>query len=131
MCTITKELETITSETGYKLAIKKNGKYYSPSTGLEYTIGMELPHMTTIIRENTDGCWKNPLDKRSDVYEDRMQGNTAIFESIEDIMNLHLNTSSFLNYAILEMTLDNVLYDGILDGKKLSLVITYLISMRL
>ena len=39
MCEFIKEIKNKTQFTGYKVAVKRNEKYYSPITGIEYKPG--------------------------------------------------------------------------------------------
>lgn len=76
---------------------------------------MEFPEMIDVIEGNTDGCWtKSILIKDSLFYESRMKGNTGILKSINELINLNLPINQNISYVILEMTLDNILYEGTL-----------------
>ena len=49
MCKIKCRFARTTEFTGYKVVIKRNGKYYSPATGIEYK-----PGPVPIFDENTE-----------------------------------------------------------------------------
>ena len=119
MCTITKELETPIKASGYKFVIKKDNRYFSPCTGLEYTVGMTLPKMTEFIKENADNGWDSDiLRKGSAFYEERMQGNTGIIRTLDGLLSANFYLDSTFLYAVIKITLDNTLYKGEFLGVK-------------
>lgn len=114
MCKITKELEKPKTVNGYKLVIKYKGEFYSPSTGLKYSVGMTIPKMKK-LRKRIDGEWSNPLNPYW--YEERMQGKTGIFLKLKDMFDIGgICISENHHYSIVKMKLGNVLYEGNMDG---------------
>lgn len=113
MCTITKELKKPKTGTGYKLVIKHKNGFYSPSTGIKYTVGMDIPHLSH-REEMIDGKWASPFDYR--YYEKRMQGNTGIFVKQKDLFGAGMSFSSNYHYSVIRIKLGRVLYHGRLDG---------------
>jgi len=106
MCDIDNKTSKKTA-VGYKAVIKIKGKYFSPSTGLEYKIGMKLPNMK-VRKRNFDGDWANPLDDWY-FYKPLMQGKTGVFRTITDCKNSFTHNQP---YHILKMTLGGEIYNG-------------------
>ncbi len=108
MCEINKKTRKKTA-IGYKAVLKIKGRYYSPSTGLEYKIGMKLPNMK-VRKRKFDDDWANPLDVDDWFYNELMQGKTGVFETIEGCKHSVRNNQP---YHILKMTLGGVIYNGV------------------
>lgn len=109
MCTILRKTDK-TEVTGYKAVIKIDGKFYSPFTGMEYTVGMTIPKM--IKRgEIRYSEYENVLDEYSNHYNKEMQGKTGVFKSIRQCRE-YADSSGF---TMLEMKLGGVIYDGRFD----------------
>jgi len=119
MCTITGTCN-LKEFTGYKVALKINGKYYSPVTGMEYTLGKIKPPET--IRKNyTVEGFANVLQNTNPAHERRMVGNTAVFINKKNAKNFRKNLRFWYNDArsvILKMTLQNIMFDGIYEFDK-------------
>jgi len=111
MCKIGKKIN-ISKAVGYKAVIKMDGKYYSPSTGLEYVIGMTLPSLKRRL-PTADKEWSNPLDEDYCFYEPLMQGKTGIFKTLEDCIQTFRDNKP---YHILQMTLGGDMYEGRFNG---------------
>lgn len=118
MCTITKKLKKEKIATGYKLVLKFGRSYYSPATGLKYTVGMEIPIMKKVKTSKVDGNWPNPLHKYSVSYEERMQGYTGVFANLRDLKDSYLKLSPDFNYTIIKIKLGGIKYEGELKNKK-------------
>lgn len=114
MCDITKELKKPKTKVGYKLVIKHMDKFYSPSTLLKYSVGMKIPKMKQLGRlcYPLSNLWRNPLGKNSGWYEERMQGNTAVFSNLKQLLNGDMGLDIHPNYSILKIKLGNIKYDG-------------------
>lgn len=67
---------------GYKVAILIDGKYHSPSTGIEYKVGeIEIPNWDDL---RFDGIFlRAPAPFRTSLYDERHKGCTQIFKSYE------------------------------------------------
>jgi len=118
MCDIKEEIEETTA-TGYKFVIKKRGRFYSPSTGIEYKLG-KMPNIRK-SRPMADGCWVDPFDKIAaiGVFEPRMKGNTAIFEEEYLCRDIGFRCgNSRYPYVIIKITLSKVKYIGSFAGGK-------------
>jgi len=119
MCTITGTCN-LKEFTGYKVALKINGKYYSPVTGMEYTLGKIKPPKR--IRKNfiVEGWFVNVLQKKEHAHKKEMVGNTAVFINKKDAKNFRKDLKFWglgfpgddINLVILKMTLQNIVFDG-------------------
>ena len=102
------------SFTGYKVAYKKRGKYYSPSTGLLYVPG-KVPEIKKVekIAEKLN-LFKNVFEGEGGHFYNRlMEGRTSVFESSEDAeLLLNAITSTYNKFCILEMKLSGDVYSG-------------------
>jgi len=114
MCTITGTCN-LKEFTGYKVALKINGKYYSPVTGMEYTLGKIKPPKTIYKNYTVEG-FADVLENTDPAHERRMIGNIAVFVYEKDaehfrkhLMFWHLTTKPVI---ILKMTLQNVIFKG-------------------
>jgi hypothetical protein len=101
---------------GYKVVVKKNGKYYSPSTGLKYEVGMKLPSMTK-RHTNAHTKWKDPLAKDGRWYNELMQGKTGVFRTIASARWV---TKHYPELTIIKMTVGGEMYKGSLGSHLLS-----------
>jgi hypothetical protein len=110
MCEI-KEKTRLKTFTGYKVVIKKDGKYYSPSTGLEYKVGMKLPHLQERNEIFDTWAWGNPLSKDGVWYKPEMQGKTAVFKNLRPCVTSIACNRAF-NHVILKMTIGGEIYNG-------------------
>jgi hypothetical protein len=82
MCTIISKSKR-KSFTGYKVALKINGKYYSPATGVEYVVG-DVPIPERIIEEYRDDCFVNVINPSSYCHRPGYMGHTAVFIRVVD-----------------------------------------------
>ena len=80
MCEFKKEITDKTQFTGYKIAIKRNGKYYSPITGIEYKPGKVTP-AKKLKKVGFNFC--NVTDPRNKHHIPSYEGMTAIFKDPE------------------------------------------------
>lgn len=113
MCKLVDEL-SIERVNGYKVAVLENGKYYSPTTGIEYREGynVEIPTVqknyveqdivSTLLQK---GCWG---------YDDSMVGRTCVFINKDDALNLLRSFENYdnLNLVILKMNISKELMLG-------------------
>lgn len=78
MCKVHSRYIEAPTFTGYKIALKhkQTGKYYSPSTGIEYYERQQMPCLHKKVR-NICQSWQNPF--RKDFYDPLMQGKTGVF----------------------------------------------------
>lgn len=116
MCDITKELTKPITRTGYKIVINIKGKFYSPSTGLKYEVGMKIPKMKTVRDKYIDNRWGNPLNVSN--YENRMQGNTGIFANLKDLLNTRIVTHITTKYSIIKVKLGDIKYEAEYSNNK-------------
>lgn len=107
---------------GYKIVLELNGKFFSPTTGIEYKVGpVEIPEKQT---NHLKGCIvSNLLDERSFGYSSTMIGRTCVFLNIDDAKsNLEYWQKYCKNLVILNMTISQDLlignYGGIVVGGK-------------
>lgn len=82
MCSFDKEIKKKTQFTGYKVAVKRNGKYYSPITGIEYKPG--LVKNPGILKDVDVGFeFVNVTNPYNPFYNEDYIGMTAVFSSKE------------------------------------------------
>lgn len=118
MCKVLNKFEGKETFTGYKLVLKIDGEYYSPSTGLKYEVGMKIPKMKK-RGENIDGTWANPLSDGI-FYEPLMQGKTSVLDYKIDAIRLLNDVDEYSeykhdDYVILKMTIGGDMYKGRLN----------------
>ena len=97
--------------TGYKVVIKKGNHYYSPATGIEYTLGsVKVPKKKG---KNITSYFINVLDRKMSCYNPLMTGRTAVFKNY--------NAAYFLLQQIPNLQ-DAVTKYNFYDKKKLEIV---------
>ena len=111
MCTIIGKSKVKTA-TGYKVAIKTNGKYYSPYTLIEYKIGkVEKPDLKGRFKKEIPG----------NIFVEKMNGNTAIIKRKKDVLSYFKKSGDVkyfqrkygdINFALLKIKLTKILYEG-------------------
>jgi len=77
MCNFKEEITDKTQFTGYKVAIKRGGKYYSPITGIEYKPGLVKPALNL---RKVGFNFQNVTAKDNHCHISRYYGMTAIFK---------------------------------------------------
>lgn len=84
MCQIVCEYNENKSYRGYKYALKdKDGKYYSPVTGIEYKVG-KVPELQYDDRDIViDSSWVNVNSKGSSFYNPSYIGYTGVFCEVD------------------------------------------------
>jgi hypothetical protein len=118
MCTFKEEVTDKTQFTGYKIAAKRDGKYYSIATGIEYKIGLvEVPKSQKKII--TD--WGNILNPYNQFYLSNYIGMTAVFEDLCEaktaLKSLHSNELlSGYELVILKMTIQKTKTKNCYEG---------------
>jgi len=78
MCTIISKSKR-KSFTGYKVALKIDGKYYSPATGVEYVVG-DVPIPDCINEEYRDDWFDDVLNPEEYSHKVEYKGHTAVFK---------------------------------------------------
>lgn len=119
MCTLTGQYEKEII-VGYKYALKKGRKYYSPATSVEYKIGdVPIPKMTKKMYEPLDSSFIAFLLINSGVYDNAFKSNysgfTSVFLNKEDAISLLKDSEgikSGYKAVILKMTLKGDLKNG-------------------
>ena len=110
MCKI-KEKADLKEFTGYKVALKVDGKYYSPATGIEYKLGPVT--VATEKGKYIDCCFEdNLLNPESRIFNNAMHGNTALFEDKQGALRLMSVMNRDFLIVILKMTLSDLTYYG-------------------
>jgi len=112
--------------TGYKIAIKHNGKYLSPATGVEYESGKSFDKLLTSLvdyKELSDSniiiwfldCLDEQILSFGSHYSKEMEGKTGVFKT-KDSANKFLRSCLWdrSNHCILEMTIEDK--DGLKTG---------------
>lgn len=107
---------------GYKLVIKKNDKYYSPMTGIEYMSNKKITPVVTAedyskYKHNrasseflAEFSWLLKGKILESLFSKTMKGKTAIFKTKTD---LHLRYPEIdENLTIVKMTLSNNICEG-------------------
>lgn len=127
MCNLISELEE-KIVTVYKVAAKKDNKYYSPALGIEYKIGkVEIP---TVQNRLCKAFTDNILDTHSGAYNTTMIGRTAGFKYLKDAK---IKKSSWEYYGVTpsyvlvilkiqlsqELLLGNYIGDTVYAGKEI------------
>jgi hypothetical protein len=86
MCTLTDNINNIYTVRGYKIVLKIEDKYFSPTTGIEYKVGqVTIPtYQNNIIGDISSEI----LDKRSIAYNEHMVGRTCVLLDHEDAKNI-------------------------------------------
>lgn len=116
MCELTENLKA-KSRIGYKVAVKKGGKYYSPAMGHEYKTG-DVPIITE-QKEMGTGFFIDDILFRN--YKENMVGRSAAFVKKEDAKNLYFTifkriinqrNSFLLKLVILKVRLSKELMNG-------------------
>jgi hypothetical protein len=99
MCNLKVELN-VDSISGYKIVVVKDEfhkfqKYYSPTTGIEYKVGLvEIPKVqVNYINSISDDL----LDIRSFVYKENMIGRTCVILDYKEAHNILLEWQRFTN----------------------------------
>lgn len=116
MCNLT-DVYPEKSFTGYKVAIKRDGKYYSPAMGVEYKEGEDV-----IIPEKQKGLSfyvNDILNPEQPYYNDKMTGRTAVFldektaTSYRDRMESELSDyKDEVELCVIKITLSKELMSG-------------------
>ena len=81
MCTITEQTSKQGPVTAYKVAVKRDGRYYSMSTGVEYKVG-PVPDLPKDSRPLSP--FMKPVRKSESFYNCMMRGSTACFTELKD-----------------------------------------------
>ena len=87
MCTLTHNSDKF-SILGYKVAIKRDNKYFSAAMGFEYEYDKLIPEVKTqhrLCQHFNEGI----LDPLSNSYNPAMVGRTAVFKKFEDAVHLY------------------------------------------
>ncbi|KKN88689.1 hypothetical protein LCGC14_0245800 [marine sediment metagenome] len=80
MCEILEDFTESKNFTGYKVARKEKGKYYSLTTGIEYREGRTMPKLRQkLVRADVERWPWNLLESGSTFYSPGMQGRTGVF----------------------------------------------------
>ena len=109
MCKILEDFTKSKNFTGYKIARKEIGKYYSPTTGIEYREGRTMPKLRKKLSNANQGRWPwDLLMPGSRFYSSKMQGRTGVFVNKPTI---HLITGP-TQLVLLEMTVTGELKRG-------------------
>jgi len=83
MCEFIKEIKDKTQFTGYKVACKRRGKYYSPATGIEYKPGkIKIPLCTG--KNKLCDTFREVLCESTGCYKEHYKGLTAVFVNLCD-----------------------------------------------
>lgn len=85
MCKLVEDFKdlNILAYTGYKVAIRIDGKYYSPVTGIEYKIGpVEIPEKIEML------CYDfvDVLRKDYPAYQENMVGRTCVLTDYDSAL---------------------------------------------
>ena len=119
MCLFKEKYDESDTFTGYKVATKINGKYYSPYTGVEYKVGPVTP---VIIGDKRLPNAVFPiiyLQPNKDMY-----GYTAVFMASDDdhyLMEPDDEDPDIENRVMLKMTISDTLYNGTVNIRKVIL----------
>lgn len=100
--------------TGYKVAVKKNGKYYSPAMGFEYKVG-KVPK---IRKQKRIGNYFNDcILNKSELspFKENMVGRTSVFV-IKDCRKIRILKKGIKDNVILKITIKKDLLKGFYDG---------------
>lgn len=91
--------------TGYKWVIKRNNKYYSPATGLEYKIGA-VPMLEDMLSQKVIGYEKYCNYAEGNMFHSpNYDGHTAIFKTYKCAYK-HINYSTkYNNILLVKMTI--------------------------
>jgi hypothetical protein len=116
MCVIEERVRFKTVK-GYKVAVKHNGKYYSPATGIQYKVGpVKIP---TRKGKRATSYFNEILKPTSDSHISRYAGFTAIFTDLFDASRLRVNMQEHFeddelsnSIIVLEMILSDGLHHG-------------------
>lgn len=105
------------SVSGYKVAIYNNGKFYSPVTGIEYSIGnIPIPkrYGKYSIRDLIHIV--NVLDKKECAHDSKYKGLTAVFKNKKDAIRLcdtwERNSGYKYSISVIKLKLSGKLYEG-------------------
>jgi len=93
MCNITKKISKHQA-IGYKVVIYKNGRFYSPHTGMEYKVG-KIKQLNKARKNKLFPSDITDVDCRG--HEPRMVGLTGIIMSMRKAMNL-VNEFQFVSF---------------------------------
>ena len=133
MCILTRKIadkkEKLQIE-GYKVALKKDGKYFSSLTGIEYEINKKIPKITykKISKSDIfsyDFGWSNRcliLNPGGYFFDKEMKGKTAIFKNIKDarytkVLTMEINCKEY-EVVILKLLIGGNLYEGYMNSKE-------------
>lgn len=116
MCKLIKKTRR-KSFTGYKIAFKKDGKYYSPATGIEYKIG-DVPHCPRLkpLAVKLGIFDEDLLNSRYHLYEPGMQGKTSVLKYRAQAVKLQRacqkNSNVIGLFCLLIMTVSGEIWEG-------------------
>lgn len=118
MCRLVNNLDFIMVN-GFKVAVKENDKYYSPTTGIEYKRGfkVKVPEIQKnyVSKEIVDDL----LEINSSSYKSNMVGRTCVFITKDNAMELFRSFKRSypeINFVLLKMYLRNDLMIGDYSG---------------
>lgn len=133
MCTYKRKITDGEPRTGYKVAIKIDGRYFSICTGVEYQIGKPIAAPTTTFFRYAA---EDIIAPTGSFYSAQHVGNTAVFQRFRPAEELFYSihrvdhTAEFVSYiskilgykpdsihvVVVKMTLGSDLYYGVTDG---------------
>jgi hypothetical protein len=125
MCKVLKQTKR-KKVTGYKVVIKKNKKYYSPMTGIEYITNKKVTPVKTLEdynkyehnRTNSDFLapfsWLLNDGFLRTLYQKSAEGKTAIFKTKKDLHARYPDIDEDL--VIIKMTLSRNICEGYYNG---------------
>lgn len=123
MCKLTDKI-SMNIVSGYKVAYKIYGKYYSPATGIEYKTGLvTIPEKQE--RFGIDYFVGGILNPEYYVYEYNMVGRTCVFIDYKSALELlgilrNYSRNTNISVCILHMSISNDImvgnYSGIVMG---------------
>ena len=113
MCKLTEKYTKSKSFTGYKVVYKKDGKYYSPATGIEYKEDMDIPR----IRKRRPlaaslGLFVDVFNKQRGVYEPLMKGKTALLCNHKEAIGVRDWNSDDFELSVVKMIISGDLHEG-------------------
>lgn len=115
MCKFTKKSGKKT-DTGYKIACKVKGKYFSPVTGAQYLAGAKVPVLRKPRKKymNNSTAWANVCDRDCRAFNPLNVGRTAVFKSKQKALD---NLEEWIEDSQHELVLlEMIVSDDIMTG---------------
>lgn len=130
MCEITRTLDKPIVVTGYKVAVKENGKYYSPATGVMYETGRvpKCPELTKDLlkrlkKRNNYFRFLYIIPINGNFHNSKFNGNTALFKSRDtadrlkrDMQRLNVNCEIVVLMMNMSCTMQGIYYGEVYIG---------------